>query len=237
MNTGFGVRNNTRRAYTLVELLVVMSVIAVLAALTFPAVRGVRISMTRARAKSELIQMETAIERYKDKFGHYPPDARIAANADPYALNQLYYELLGTTNVTIGGVAYYQTLDGSAQIPADPNTLKNVFGPSVAGFMNCARTGGEEAVNAMGFLRGLKPSQFLAVDTPAAFTALGSGLEGSLMYQANSGLKINPWRYNVSSPTNNVKSFDLWIDVMAGEKTNRICNWSDKPIVVSTPYK
>ena len=28
----------------------------------------------RARARGEMIQVETAIERYKDKLGYYPPD-------------------------------------------------------------------------------------------------------------------------------------------------------------------
>ena len=223
------------KAFTLVELLVVMSVIAVLAALTFPAVNAAKISMLRARAKSELMQMETAIERYKDKLGYYPPDNRIAANPDHYALNQLYYELLGVTNVSIGGAPGYQTLDGSAQIRVAD--VPNVFGPTVTGFMNCARGGsGDEAPTGAAFLRGLKPSQFLALTTPSC-TVLGSALEGPLTYPGAQGAKINPWRYKSSSPRYNPKTFDLWIDVLARGKTNRICNWSDKPIIVSAPYQ
>src|ERR1017187_9967465 len=84
----------TPRAFTLIELLIVVSVIALLAALTFPAVRAARLSVMRARARSEMTQIETAIERYKDKLGYYPPD-----NATNWAMNQLYYELLGTTNI------------------------------------------------------------------------------------------------------------------------------------------
>jgi len=222
------------RAFTLIELLVVLAVIGLLAALTFPALRAAKLSMLRARAKSEMTQIETAIERYKDRFGHYPPDNRISANPDPYALNQLYYELLGTTNSS--GV--FQTLDGSAQI-AD-GSLPAVFGPNVTGFLNCARTGGDEAVNAVSFLKGLKPGQFLAITNGTSpdpvCTVLGANLDGPLVYQNKILAKLNPWRYNSSSPTNNPNSFDLWIDVDAGGKTNRICNWSDRPLVVSTPY-
>ncbi len=225
------------RAFTLVELLVVMAVIGLLAALTFPAVQGARIAMLRARAKSELMQLETAIERYKDKLGHYPPDCRLGGNPDPYAVNQLYYELLGTTNVsTPPARPFYVTLDGSARIDGD--SLPAIFGANVAGFMNCARTGGDDAVNAVSFLKGLKPSQFLATTINSKdCTVLGSALEGPLTYQSAAGAKINPWRYNASNPTNNVKTFDLWIDVTVGSKTNRICNWHEKPLVISTPYQ
>ena len=121
------------RAFTLIELLIVISIIALLAALTFPAVRGARISVMRARARSELTQIESAIERYKDKLGYYPPD-----NPPPsgswWAMNQLYYELLGTTNIGTG----YVTLDGSAQIRA--SDFGTAFGPGVTGFMNSHAT-------------------------------------------------------------------------------------------------
>jgi len=220
-------------AFTLIELLVVIAVIAILAALTFPAVRGVRISMTRARAKGEMAQIETAIERYKDKLGHYPPDARLAGNPNPYALNTLYYELLGTTNA--GGV--FRTLDDSAQI--EEARIPLVFGPEVRGFVNCAHSGGDEAVVARSFLRGLNGKQYLAITNGASAdpvcTVLGSTLEGPLVYQDARGAKLNPWRYNSSNPTNNPNSFDLWMDIAVGGKTNRICNWSDKPLVVSAP--
>jgi len=39
--------------------------------------------------------------------------------------------------------------------------------------------------------------------------------------------RSNPWRYNSSNPRYNPKSYDLWIDVTVGGKTNRVCNWSD----------
>jgi hypothetical protein len=32
-----------------------------------------------------------------------------------------------------------------------------------------------------------------------------------------------------TNPTNNPGSFDLWIDVLYGGKTNRISNWSKDP--------
>jgi hypothetical protein len=36
---------------------------------------------------------------------------------------------------------------------------------------------------------------------------------------------FNPLRYNLSSPSKNPGSFDLWIEVVVGGKTNTIGNW------------
>jgi prepilin-type N-terminal cleavage/methylation domain-containing protein len=231
----------TSWAFTLIELLVVISVIAILAALTFPAVRAARSSMMRARAKSELFGMQAAIETYKDKLGYYPPDNYVAANPDHYAFNQLYYELLGTTNLTIAGQSYYQTLDGSTQIKA--TDLPTVFGSGVTGFMNCAHPGrGGDAPNAVSFFpKGLRAGQFMALTNGAVSTpvyVLGTSLDGppTEVYHDNLGAKLNPWRYNSSNPHYNTKSFDLWIDITLGDKTNRISNWSDRPLIVGAPY-
>ena len=215
------------RAFTLIELLIVISIIALLASLSFPAVRAARMSVMRARARAELMQIETAIESYQRKLGYYPPDNQ--TKPPNWELNQLYYELEGTTNS--GGI--YHTLDDSAQISA--SALSSVFGPNVSGFMNCMRPGrGDDVPNAASFLPRLKAGQFMAVgNTPNSPTVIGSTLDGPFMYSnPSTGARINPWRYNSSSPRHNAKTFDLWIDVLAGGKTNRICNWSDKSIVV-----
>jgi prepilin-type N-terminal cleavage/methylation domain-containing protein len=221
-------------AFTLIELLVVISVIAVLAALTFPAVQGVKASAIRTRAKGELTQMETAIERFYQKLGYYPPD-----NAPNWARNQLYYEMLGTTNVGTLLAPVYVTLDGSARITAADLTLSFV---NVTGLVNCSRPGrSDDTPGATAFLNNLKPSQFMAITnsgTPASAFVLGSGIDGAptMVFTDRLGAKLNPWRYNSSNPYHNPKSYDLWIDVMVGSKTNRICNWSDKPIVTDGSY-
>jgi len=223
----------TRHAFSLIELLIVISVIALLAGLTFPAVRAAKISVMRGRVRSEMIQVETAIERYKDKLGYYPPD-----NGTNYARNQLYYELLGTTNIGTVAAPVYVTLDGSAKI----SDLNTAFGPGVTGFMNCARPGrGDDAPSAVPCLSNLKSGQMLLLTNtshPQLVTILVCGLEGP-QEPSNPGLtSVSPWRYNSSNPHFNPKTFDLWIDIIAGGKTNRISNWSDKPIIVNNlnPY-
>jgi type II secretory pathway pseudopilin PulG len=210
-----------------------MSVIALLAALTFPAIQGVKRSMIRTRANAELKEVETVIERFQQKIGYYPPD-----NPNNYALNPLYYELLGTTNTGSAAAPVYVTLDGSARISGAD--LTKAFGGRIPGFANCSRAGrGDETAGGIAFVDKLKPSQFLSMQVlaspPISWTVLGSSIDGPLHYENDQHTKINPWRYNSSSPVHNPKTYDLWIDVTVGDKTNRICNWDPKPLVVGTP--
>ncbi len=227
----------TSSAFTLIELLVVIGVIAVLAGLTFPAIQGVKRSAIRTRARNELTQLETAIERFQQKLGYYPPD-----NPGNWAVPPLYYELLGTTNIVAAGVTNYQTLDGSALVPVPALSGGNTpFGSQVTGFVNCSRPGrGDDVPGATAFVNGIKATQVMSITNGApgipAISVFGSALDGPLVYQNTAGTKLNPWRYNSSNPRYNPKSYDLWIDVMVGGQTNRICNWNDKWIVVSTPY-
>jgi len=217
------------RGFSLIELLVVIGVIAALAALTFPIMGAIKRAQTLHRARAELAQIEMAIEAYKTKLGFYPPD-----NPGYWTTNQLYFELLGTTLVTNAAQQTFQTLDGSAQIVNTTAAFKTAFGPNtkITRFMNCAKPGaGDDAPSAVKFLIGLKPAQFLAVNSPVTTTVLGTSVGGAPVFTGQAG-EITPYGYNSSNPQHNPKSFDLWIDVLAGGKTNRISNWSEKPIIV-----
>jgi hypothetical protein len=58
-------------------------------------------------------------------------------------------------------------------------------------------------------------------------------VDGPFTTNSIAGKAINPWRYVSSNPTNNTGSYDLWMDIKFGGKTNRISNWSPDPQVVS----
>jgi prepilin-type N-terminal cleavage/methylation domain-containing protein len=65
-----------RRGFTLVELLVVIVIIGILAALITVAVSAAMVSARQARILLELGQISGAIEQYKAKYGSYPPSTR-----------------------------------------------------------------------------------------------------------------------------------------------------------------
>jgi len=220
------------RAFTLIELLVVIAVISIIAAMIFPVTGAVNRNKIRRRAAGELAQVQLAIEAYKAKLGHYPPDSPPnGATWTPW-INQLYYELRGTTNNGAG----YVTLDGSAQMINASVPL--VFGPNVTGFLNCYQSaGGDEARTPTSFIKDLRPSAFLLVSVGGQQAELlGTTLEGPLMLQGVNGGKLNPWRYNSTNPTNSPSSYDLWVDVIIAGKTNRISNWSREPLIVNSLF-
>jgi len=216
----------SRLAFTLIELLVVIAIMSVLAALIIPITGAVTRHKLRSRTRTELRSIETAIEDYKTKRGYYPPDNP----GSQFSLNQLYYELSGT--VFSNGV--YTTLDGSGVL--NPIGLNPVwYGQGFNGIVNTTKGAGDEGMAAQKYIRELKPSQIGDVENGKVKI-----LVGSVGWDSNVPLipippvqpKLNPFRYISTNPTNNPRSFDLWIDIIVQGKTNRICNWSEDAIVL-----
>ncbi len=72
-----------RRAFTIVELLTVMSIIVILIGLLVPALNKVRRFATDVRQRAQLHSMDTAIELFNSEFNGYPPSGAL----DPQGLN------------------------------------------------------------------------------------------------------------------------------------------------------
>jgi prepilin-type N-terminal cleavage/methylation domain-containing protein len=83
-----GFRKNRMASFTLIELLTVMALIAILAALVLSAGIGVMTKAARSRATGEIQAMSTALEGYKTDNGNYPPSDRVLlltnTATDPY---------------------------------------------------------------------------------------------------------------------------------------------------------
>jgi prepilin-type N-terminal cleavage/methylation domain-containing protein len=238
MPAGSSPRANLLSAFTLIELLIVISIIAILAALLMPVAAAIEKRSIIQQAQSERDQIETAIDRYHATYGFYPPgNAGVsAANLLPALTNQLYYELIGTTNLTAPPNTDFLTLDD--RLTNNGASLQAIFG--VSGIMNCSRASGsdEDSRPAQSFLPALKPGQFAVVTT----TAGGGNVFGALCSAANAdptydplpgnttgtGRNANPWRY-LYPGVNNPKTYDLWLQIVVGGRTNLICNWKDTP--------
>jgi len=219
----------TRHAFTLIELLVVIAIMAVLAALIIPITGAVTRHKLRSRTKAELNLIASAISNYKTKKGYYPPDNP----NNQYFLNQLYYELSGT--VYSNGV--YVTLDGNAVL--DPLQISlGLYGKGLKAFVNTTKGGGDEGMAAQKYIRDLKPAQVAELKGGVKILVGSVGWDNTKwqpipLGSGSPALKagLTPVCYVSSNPTNNPGSFDLWIDIMVQGRTNRICNWSDDPIV------
>jgi type II secretory pathway pseudopilin PulG len=65
-------RHSDERAFTLLELFVIMAIIAILAGLLFPAFSTVMERARKTEAKNDLTQIVTAVNAYYTEYGKYP---------------------------------------------------------------------------------------------------------------------------------------------------------------------
>jgi len=91
-------------AFTLIEMLVVIAVIAILAGIIVAALPSISGKRVRSRVTAEMSALETVIQSYKEKKGFFPPGT-----------NTLYYELTGQA-ITDPTVKTFLGLSADAQI-------------------------------------------------------------------------------------------------------------------------
>jgi prepilin-type N-terminal cleavage/methylation domain-containing protein len=95
-----------RQAFTLIELLTVIAVIGILAAIIIPTVGGAQDSATRAKTKAQFGQWAAAMELYRQEYGFYP-DVVVGGLIDS---DKFAAELTGRT---LSGQAISRTLFGN----------------------------------------------------------------------------------------------------------------------------
>jgi prepilin-type N-terminal cleavage/methylation domain-containing protein len=218
------------RAFTLIELLVVISIIGVLAAFTVAGVSVVTRKKYINAAQSEMGAIQAALERYKSAYGFYPP-----SNPNNLLVNPLYFELQGVTSTTVGTTTTFTTLDGMNSISAPLGNL------GVSGFVNCSHGAGEDAVLARNLLPGLKANQWGVYTNPT--TTVGSAILVTAVGGPDPSYKplgvpnLNPWRYNSVNPTNSPGTYDLYIQLVIGGKTNLISNWSKTVLINNSTWQ
>ncbi|MBL9137162.1 MAG: prepilin-type N-terminal cleavage/methylation domain-containing protein [Verrucomicrobiales bacterium] len=223
-------QSRATRGFTLIELLTVIAIIAVLAAIGVGLTSAAKTARINARAQSELQQIATAIEAYKGDRGVYPPDNPLTPAGSPKqrvnpVINPLYYELRGME------VREGKFRARGMEEALDPSDIKAVFGRS--GFLNTSVEGGDPSRTYLdpkpASVRRvtLESVQVELLVSPFDWPGTLAGPDGQQEAAPINGLRVNPWRYVSSSPTNNSGGFDLWIDVYTSAKAEKrvFKNW------------
>jgi prepilin-type N-terminal cleavage/methylation domain-containing protein len=191
------------RGFTLIELMIVIAIIALLAALVVGLAGGASESSIRKAASGLLATLETAVDGYKADLGFFPPDnlAMGKPNRPP-----IYYSLRGGIRTVSGDLV----MEDNNSITS--NQIYSAFG--LGGIVNSSPAGRPKT--AKDYLKGLKPGNIKEEAGVKYVVFPRKGPDGD----------FNPVRYDASSANrHNLDSYDVWIDVMIGGKQVTIGNW------------
>lgn len=103
-----------RRAFTLIEILVVIGIIGILAAIFVPVAGAAKTSLTKTKSKSRFNEWVTAIGQYKTAYGFYPTLGETTSSD-----SDSHFNLDEGTN----SEAFVKTLSGR-----DPDTGEKITG-------------------------------------------------------------------------------------------------------------
>lgn len=206
------VRSNQASAFTLIELLIVIAIIAVVAGLVVGLNTVASEKKKISRAQVERDRLVTLIEAYKLKLGVYPP-----ADTNNPANNTLAYELAGAVrDFSDPGNPIYRTPFGSFR----SNELYAEFG--VRGLINAS----DDPTEVKRFLKDLKPDQYVERG-PARLRRL------TIPINDVDGNQTNFWKYlagtdeDTKRQMRNQDAFDLWVTMKVRDQLRTNGNWKD----------
>ncbi len=118
----------SKSGFTIIELLVVVSVIAILVGITMLAYSGVQAKSRDSRRKTDIANIIKALEVYYDDNGQYP-----GASGTNSSINPLWY-----TSDTTSWTTTFNTVMGSAidKMPVDPTNSAGAIIAGTAGVYN-----------------------------------------------------------------------------------------------------
>lgn len=215
-------------------------VIGILASIVTGVAGSARRSAREKRVRTQLEELVLMIESYKAELGFYPPDTQqisggqvqLAPNGKPMVdpvFTPLFYELAGVVVDPQNGT--FKCLVHADDEAITSEVAETYFGRE--GFSNSGREASDVKFSFVGF----EPDDIATVSSRG-------GLEVELLTvpmpwpaklaedNPNGAGVVNTWRYNVSNPTKNPATFDLWAEVVDGVDDQgdpiirRIGNWT-----------
>lgn len=115
-------RQSLSRAFTLIELLTVIGIIALLSAITFGVVKGVQERAAIGQAKTELASLSQSLETYKTLYGDYP---QTSGGPSLFASLIGKWGPKGSSAVIVAGRSFIDTNRFSLNVPASPDDATN----------------------------------------------------------------------------------------------------------------
>jgi prepilin-type N-terminal cleavage/methylation domain-containing protein len=98
--------NHAAPAFTIIEILVVVSIIGLLAGLALPAIQGAMNTAKKGKAKAEMQSIITALKAYQNEYGRLPDPVKLGGAGDGYfgenASPRLFLMLAGSSADTSG---------------------------------------------------------------------------------------------------------------------------------------
>jgi len=203
-----------RRAFTLVEMLVVISIIGILAGLTLAVIPRVMDTRDLSRMKSFVNMLDTAIQNFHSTYNSYPqsntntyPALNGINGAQDSVTNSLFYELRGTTFDSAG---FYHS-------PQDPSNTK------MNGAVLLNRFGNAGLINSTNASPAGVPHDFLPELNVANYSSVllmnPTVNEPTSIILFKTGIRANPGSANLatlnydssSTRRHNLKSYDIWV--------------------------
>lgn len=150
-------KNSAQKGFTIVELLIVIVVIGILAAITIVAYNGVTNRANAASALSAANSVDKKAEAYNAEIGRYPV---LTSELTTAAASASY-------NLPTGAVTFTGSFADITAAPSTPNTVR---------FLKCAAAAANQAAITTSNITGVRVSYWDYAGNPAVMRSVDAGV-------------------------------------------------------------